>query len=1425
MYLKPWLAGLGNRVRSRRKNARKNIQARGENLEPRTLLTVTALLVAPTELIVVSDRDDDITVQADLNGDVQILDDGAVLPFGLIPANSLTKLEVFGGDSENTIDVSNVTSGVFTSLLSIELDGGDGNDMITGSNDFGDLIGGNDGDDTIIGGGGDDTLDGDDGNDSIIGGTGNDSLKGGDGADEIVGGLGLDTIAAGSGDDVIDGGLEADSIDGGQGDDNIIGNDGDDNITGGSGNDIIAGGDGADVIVAGAGNDIVDGNDGNDVLFGQSGNDEINGGQGDDNIEGDGGNDSISGGDGDDFILGDMGNDVISGDAGSDNILGGGGNDEVFGGDGPDTVLGQGGRDTIFGGFGSDQLNGGTGNDLVRGLGSVLSISDVTVQEADSGFTMATLTVTLAEASDQLVTFDFTTVDRTAVATSDYTTTSGQMTFNVGETSKDIVVPIVGDLNGEGLEQFFVDISNVVGSIDSNLRGTITVEDLGVDISIVDVTQNEGAAVNSFQFTVSLNTPSSAAIMVDFDVASGNAVVGTDVVGSTNTLTFAPGITTLQVSVDVNGDAVGEDDERFFVNLSNAVNAVITDAQGIGTILDDDGGPGGGAPLNYDRFAAVDASRWTTTATDGSPGLVQGDPVILTWGIAPEGTQAPDGGAGATAASDLIARLDLIYSETATGPDVTNRTWFPLFESIFDRYSQISGLTFVFEPNDDGVALGQGAAGTLGVRPDIRIAGRDVDGNSNVLAFNFFPNFGDMVVDTNDDSFLALGSNSLLLRNVLTHEIGHGLGQPHVTGSPALMNPIINLGLDGPQEIDILSTQRTYGDILERAGGNDTVLTATPLGAVTNASSAMVMGNSIDDVSDIDIYEFQLTSDLTVSIDLTPNGTTFLVGPQVGMVSTPGTTFNGQTLSDLGLELIDSDGVTVLADALVEGFGETEQIVNFSVPVAGTYFVRLTGTANATQAYSLSLAATTVGLPPTAPGFDSDTLSGNTGSDTLIGSGANDLITGGSGNDRLFGFGGDDLIIGEAGNDTLEGGEGNDTLDGGSGNDVLDGGVGANQIIFNGLGSGTDVVIDSVGSQSVFVNTSNQANVISVQQSSGLLQIAEGSDSITASDSVNSVVINSNDGDDTINIQTLSSLRLLNIAVNAGDGNDTITGTGADVGLLRIQMNGEAGNDVINGTLGKDIIDGGDDDDLINGAAGNDTISGGNGNDVLNGEGDNDSIDGGIGNDTIGGGDGNDSAQGGFGNDFVNGDAGNDTVRGGQGDDIVVGSFGNDLVHGDIGNDSLFGGTGADSLDGGNGSDFIRGHSGSDQIKGGDGNDEITGDAGNDIINGGDGNDIISDSRGLNTIAGGDGDDIIIGGNDSDTIIAGDGDDMVFGGGGRDLIFGNDGDDTLRGNSSKDRFNSGEGDDSLGNLGANEVDDESLVIAQSIQLALDALTF
>lgn len=89
-------------------------------------------------------------------------------------------------------------------------------------------------------------------------------------------------------------------------------------------------------------------------------------------------------------------------------------------------------------------------------------------------------------------------------------------------------------------------------------------------------------------FTVTLTAASTQTITVSFSTANGSAVSGSDYAASSGTLIFAPGVVSQTIAISILGDTFSEANENFFVNLTGAVNAAINNAQGVGTILNDD---------------------------------------------------------------------------------------------------------------------------------------------------------------------------------------------------------------------------------------------------------------------------------------------------------------------------------------------------------------------------------------------------------------------------------------------------------------------------------------------------------------------------------------------------------------------------------------------------------------------------------------------------------------------------------------------------------------------------------------------------------------------------------------------------------------------------------------------------------------------
>ncbi|MBV8516018.1 MAG: right-handed parallel beta-helix repeat-containing protein [Acidobacteria bacterium] len=241
-----------------------------------------------------------------------------------------------------------------------------------------------------------------------------------------------------------------------------------------------------------------------------------------------------------------------------------------------------------------------------------LSIAGTAQAEGNSGLTNMPFVVTLSAASEQTVTVNYLTNNGSAIAGSDYTATSGTLTFAPGVTSQTIDVPIAGDTTSETDETFTVTLgtpSNAAIAV-SSATGTIVNDDAGPVLSIDSVSQAEGnSGTSNFTFNVTLSAPSERTITVQYATADGSATAGSDYVATSGTVAFAPGVTSQNVVIAVNGDTANEPAETFSVTLSSPVNATIGTASGSGTIVDDDGAP----VLAIGNVSQAEGNSGTTT--------------------------------------------------------------------------------------------------------------------------------------------------------------------------------------------------------------------------------------------------------------------------------------------------------------------------------------------------------------------------------------------------------------------------------------------------------------------------------------------------------------------------------------------------------------------------------------------------------------------------------------------------------------------------------------------------------------------------------------------------------------------------------------------------------------------------------------------
>ena len=209
--------------------------------------------------------------------------------------------------------------------------------------------------------------------------------------------------------------------------------------------------------------------------------------------------------------------------------------------------------------------------------------------------------VTLAPAAAWTVRVDYATRDGTARAGSDYTATSGTLTFQAGDTVKTVSVPVTDDAVQDTPETLTLRLSNAdppydttsvdwgseeqgVLVVDSVATGTIRNTEDQAEPRTVSVSDASAAEGDSAVFTVSLSAASDGEVTVDYATSDGTAMAGSDYTATSGTLAFQAGEVTKTISVPITEDAEDDGGETFTLTLSNASGAGLGDGEATGTI-------------------------------------------------------------------------------------------------------------------------------------------------------------------------------------------------------------------------------------------------------------------------------------------------------------------------------------------------------------------------------------------------------------------------------------------------------------------------------------------------------------------------------------------------------------------------------------------------------------------------------------------------------------------------------------------------------------------------------------------------------------------------------------------------------------------------------------------------------------------------
>uniref|UniRef100_UPI00125017B2 beta strand repeat-containing protein n=1 Tax=Acinetobacter nosocomialis TaxID=106654 RepID=UPI00125017B2 len=180
--------------------------------------------------------------------------------------------------------------------------------------------------------------------------------------------------------------------------------------------------------------------------------------------------------------------------------------------------------------------SGTTANTSATGVGTIVDNDPAPVLNITGPATInetagtATYTVTLTGNTSLPVTVNYGTANGTATSGTDYTSTSGTLTFAVGETSKTITVPILNDFKVENSENYTISLSSPTNATINT--GSVTTSIINDDFAPhVDLDANNSAGVTGDDYRTFYTVGGGLAVSIsdiDTNVTDVNVPVGTD---------------------------------------------------------------------------------------------------------------------------------------------------------------------------------------------------------------------------------------------------------------------------------------------------------------------------------------------------------------------------------------------------------------------------------------------------------------------------------------------------------------------------------------------------------------------------------------------------------------------------------------------------------------------------------------------------------------------------------------------------------------------------------------------------------------------------------------------------------------------------------------------------------------------------------
>jgi predicted RecA/RadA family phage recombinase len=233
--------------------------------------------------------------------------------------------------------------------------------------------------------------------------------------------------------------------------------------------------------------------------------------------------------------------------------------------------------------------------------------TDTTAGETETGQGSGTFTVTRIGTTNSLLTVNF-MVSGTATRGADYTALETNVTFTPGVMSTNLTVGVLDDNLVEGDETVVLTLASGTGyAIGSPALAAVTIwdDEAVVGVAVTDETAGEsGTGRGSGTISVTRMGATNLALTVNFTLG-GTATSGTDYTALGTGVTFAPGATSTNLTVNVLDDTLVEGDETVVLTLAAGGGYVVGNASmAMLAILDDE-------PLNCALAGASIVGWWS----------------------------------------------------------------------------------------------------------------------------------------------------------------------------------------------------------------------------------------------------------------------------------------------------------------------------------------------------------------------------------------------------------------------------------------------------------------------------------------------------------------------------------------------------------------------------------------------------------------------------------------------------------------------------------------------------------------------------------------------------------------------------------------------------------------------------------------------